>query len=67
MRETTALIYSPKMTTKFSFKLDKINISVSMSAGGSLKNLCHFEMGGLANADVIRGSLNADSCCQGRG
>ena len=24
--------------------------------GGSLKNLCHFEMGGgLANADVIRG------------
>ena len=34
--------------------------------GGSLKNLCHFEMGGggggLANADVIRGggSLNAD-------
>ena len=30
--------------------------------GGSLKNLCHFEMGGLANADVIRGSLNADSC-----
>ena len=39
--------------------------------GGSLKNLCHFEMGGgeggLANADVIRGgggSLNAD---RGRG
>ena len=32
--------------------------------GGSLKNLCHFEMGGggLANADVIMGgSLNADS------
>ena len=29
--------------------------------GGSLKNLCHFEMGGgLANADVIRGSLNVD-------
>ena len=30
--------------------------------GGSLKNLCHFEMGGgdLANANVIRGSLNAD-------
>ena len=27
--------------------------------GGSLKNLCHFEMGVLANADVIRGSLNA--------
>ena len=27
--------------------------------GGSLKNVCHFEMGGLANADVIRGSLNA--------
>ena len=28
-----------------------------MSVGGSLKNLCHFEMGGggLANADVIRG------------
>ena len=26
--------------------------------GGSLKNLCHFEMGGggLANADVIRGA-----------
>ena len=23
--------------------------------GGSLKNVCHFEMGGLANADVIRG------------
>ena len=23
--------------------------------GGSLINLCHFEMGGLANADVIRG------------
>ena len=23
--------------------------------GGCLKNLCHFEMGGLANADVIRG------------
>ena len=23
--------------------------------GGSLKNLCHFEMGGLENADVIRG------------
>ena len=23
--------------------------------GGSLKNLCHFEMGELANADVIRG------------
>ena len=23
--------------------------------GGSLKNLCHFEMRGLANADVIRG------------
>ena len=39
MRETTALIYSPKMTTKFSFKLDNINISVSMSAGGSLKNV----------------------------
>ena len=33
--------------------------------GGSLKNLCHFEMGGLANADVIRGSLNADSCWEG--
>ena len=46
MRETTALIYSPKMTTKFSFKLDNINISVSMSAGGSLKKLCHFGMGG---------------------
>ena len=30
--------------------------------GGSLKNLCHFEMGGgLANADVHQGgSLNAD-------
>ena len=32
--------------------------------GGSLKNLCHFEMGGggLTNADVIRGGglLNAD-------
>ena len=28
--------------------------------GGSLKNLCHFEMGGLANADVIRGALNVD-------
>ena len=30
--------------------------------GGSLKNLCHFEMGGgHANADVIKGgSLNAD-------
>ena len=26
MRETTALIYSPKLTTKFSFKLYKINI-----------------------------------------
>ena len=26
MRETTALIYSPKLTTTFSFKLDKINI-----------------------------------------
>ena len=25
-----------------------------------MKNLCRFEMGGLANADVIRGSLNAD-------
>ena len=25
MRETTALIYSPKLTTTFSFKLDKIN------------------------------------------
>ena len=25
-----------------------------------MKNLYHFEMGGLANADVIRGSLNAD-------
>ena len=23
--------------------------------GGSLKNLCHFQWGGLANADVIRG------------
>ena len=28
--------------------------------GGSLKNLCHFKMGGPENADVIRGSLNAD-------
>ena len=27
---------------------------------GSLKNLFHFEMGGLANAEVIGGSLNAD-------
>ena len=26
MRETTALIYSPKLMTTFSFKLDKINI-----------------------------------------
>ena len=52
MRETTALIYSPKMTTKFSFKLDNINISFSMSAGGSLKNVT-LEWGGLA--DVIRG------------
>ena len=26
MRETTALIYYPKLTTTFSFKLDKINI-----------------------------------------
>ena len=23
--------------------------------GGSFINLCHYEMGGLANADVIRG------------
>ena len=23
--------------------------------GGSLKNLCHFEMGDLVNADVLRG------------
>ena len=40
---------------------------MSVLCRGSLKNLCHFEMGGggLANADVIRGgggSLNADSC-----
>ena len=26
VRETTALIYSPKLMTTFSFKLDKINI-----------------------------------------
>ena len=26
MRETTALIYSPKLMTTFSFKLDNINI-----------------------------------------
>ena len=32
MRETTALIYSPKLMTTFSCKLDKINIfSVSIS------------------------------------
>ena len=40
--------------------------------GGSLINLCHFEMGegGQANADVIRGGrsmLSADSCSQGEG
>ena len=69
MRETTALIYSPKLMTTFSFKLDKMNnehlvFQLVYCVGGSLKNLCHFEMGGgLANADVIRGgSLNADSC-----
>ena len=44
--------------TTFSFKLDKINIYISVS----ISVLCHFEMGGLANTDVIRGSLNADSC-----
>ena len=38
--------------------------------GGSLKNLCHFEMGGLANADVIRGGRSmltggrGDKICQ---
>ena len=36
--------------------------------GGSLKNLCHFEMGGggggggLANADVIRGGGGVAQC-----
>ena len=56
MRETTTLIYSPKLMTTFSFKLDKINIwcfKIVYCVGGSLKNVCHFEMGGLANADVV--------------
>ena len=37
--------------------------------GGSLKNLCHFEMGrGLANADVIRGGrLTLTVVDRGRG
>ena len=60
MRETTALIYSPKLMTTFSFKLDKIktfSVSISVLCRGFFKNLCHFEMGGggLENADVIRG------------
>ena len=61
MRETTALIYSSKLMTRVSFKLDKIEdkhlvFQLVYCVGGSLKNLCHFEMwGGLANADVIRG------------
>ena len=44
MRESTVLIYSPKLMTTFSFKLDKITNFV-YCVGGSLKNLCHFEMG----------------------
>ena len=40
-----------------------------VGGGGSLKNLCHFEMGGgLANADVIRGGRSmltvADVICE---
>ena len=36
--------------------------------GGSLKNLCHFEMGGgLANADVIRGGGGRSMLTGGRG
>ena len=49
---------SPKLMTTFSFKLDKIlAFQLVYCVGGSLKNLCHFQMGcgGLANADVIRG------------
>ena len=37
--------------------------------GGSLKNLCHFEMGegGLANADVIRGGRSMLTVAAGGG
>ena len=68
MRKTTALIYSPKLMTTFSFKLDKIEdkhlvFQLVYCVGVSLKNLCHFEMGGLAIADVIRGVAQcAESC-----
>ena len=53
MRETTALIYSPKlMTTLIETHLV---FQLMFCVGGSLKN-CHLKWGGgLANADVIRG------------
>ena len=65
------LIYSPKLIAGCRLSLitnkerpDKhLVFQLVYCVRGSLKNLCHFEMGGgLANADVIRGSLNADSC-----
>ena len=58
MRETTALIYSPKRSV-LSWIRYTFCVSRSVLCNGFFEKLIYLLNGGLINADVIRGSLNA--------